>query len=373
MTQAALRILVGLESSGPGGAENMVLSLAEGLSSLGHQPLIVTDKAGWMTERAEAAGVPVWVETQHRFRELPWALRMAWRMRRERIDIFHSHEFSMNVFGAAAAWLARVPHIATIHGRQYVTEAPRRIGAYRLLRRLGVPIVAVSEDLRGYLAKGFRLERGDLRLVHNGIALPNAFQVEWGRREELRQKSRTSIGLPSVGPLLVCVGNLYPVKDHASLVRVLPELPEAQLAIAGRGDEESNLRALAAELGVAERLHLLGLRDDVDAILAAADVFVQPSRSEGLPLAVLEAMAHGLPVVATAVGGIPEAIEDQKSGLLVPQGDSAAMARALRQILESPKRAESLSRCARARAETEFSVETMVKSYVELYGTIGHS
>jgi glycosyltransferase involved in cell wall biosynthesis len=366
-----MRILVGLESSGPGGAENMVLSLATGLTDLGHQPVIVTDKAGWMTERAEAAGVPVWVETQHRFRELPWALRLARRMRRERIDIFHSHEFSMNVFGGGAAWLARVPHVVTIHGRRYVSDAPRRVRAYRLMRRMGVPIVAVSDDLRDYLAEGFGLQRENLERVHNGIALPTPPPAESEQRRELRQNARAALGLPAFGPLLVCVGNLYPVKDHASLLRVLPMLPEAHLAIAGRGDEEDNLRTLAAELGVTERLHLLGLRDDIGTILASADVFVQPSRSEGLPLAVLEAMGHELPVVATAVGGIPEAIEDQKSGLLVAPGDSQALADALKQILDFPERAASLACGGRARAEAEFSVGTMVERYVELYKATG--
>ena len=127
----------------------MVVSLAAGLAELGHAATIVTDRAGWMTERAEAVGVPFWVETQRPGLDWRWVMRLARRMRRERIDIFHSHEFSMNVFGGAAAWLARLPQVATIHGRHYVTDAPRRIGAYRLLRRLGVPIVAVSDDLRG--------------------------------------------------------------------------------------------------------------------------------------------------------------------------------------------------------------------------------
>jgi glycosyltransferase involved in cell wall biosynthesis len=345
----------------------MVVSLAAGLAALGHEVVIVTDRAGWMTERAEAAGVPVWIETQRPGLDWRWVLHLARRMRRESIDVFHSHEFSMNVFGGAAAWLARVPHVATIHGRHYVTEAPRRIRAYRLLHRLGTPIVAVSDDLRSYLAEGFSLERNALKLVHNGIALQEARLTDPSRRAQSRQNARAALGLPASGPLLVCVGNLYLVKDHACLLRALPRLAGAHVAIAGRGEEEGNLRALATEIGVIERVHLLGLRDDVDAILDAADVFVQPSRSEGLPLAVLEAMGHGLPVVATNVGGIPEAIEDEKSGLLVPPGDPEALAGALAQVLESPESAQSLARLARARAEAEFSIGAMVERYIGLY------
>lgn len=367
MSDDRLRVLVGLESSGPGGAENMVVALASGLVGLGHEAMIVTDTPGWMTERAEAEKLPVWIETQGPGVDLRWILRLARRMRRERIQVFHSHEFSMNVFGGAAAWLARVPHVVTIHGRHYVADAPRRIGAYRLLRRLGVPVVAVSNDLRGYLTKGFGLDTDALELVHNGISLPEVPARDAAQRAAFRLEARRALGLPSMGPLLVCVGNLYPVKGHDTLVRALPQLPNVQVAIAGRGEQEKSLHMLATELGVSERLHLLGLRDDVTSVLAAADVFVHPSRSEGLPLAVLEAMGQRLPIVASRVGGIPEAIEDGRSGVLVAPEDPAALADALSRILDAPERAASLAREARARAEAEFSIDVMLSRYVVLY------
>lgn len=367
MPTRPLRILVGLESSGPGGAENMVASLAAGLRARGHDASIITDQPGWMTDRAQAAGVPVWIETQAPGIDLKWIGRLARRMRTERIDVFHSHEFSMNVFGGAAALLARVPHLATIHGRHYVTESPRRVMAYRLLRRLGVPIVAVSADLRAFLAKGFGLDPSRLEIVANGIEVPADPTRLSGA---IRDAARSRLGLPTQVPLLLCVGNLYPVKDHATLVRALSGLPGVHLAIAGRGDEEANLRRLAQELGLADRLHLLGLRDDVPALIDVADVFVQPSQSEGLPLAVLEAMGHGIPVVASRVGGIPEAIKEGESGLLVPPGDSAGFAGAIGKILRSSSLADALGKGGRARALAEFSFGTMVDRYLNRFGSI---
>ncbi len=364
MTQSRLEILIALESSGPGGAENMVVSLAAALAARGHGVSIVTDRPGWMTDRARQAGVPVWIETQRPGVDLRWIARLARRMRRERIDYFHSHEFSMNVFGGAAARLASVPHLATIHGRNYVTGAPRRVLAYRLLRRLGVPIVAVSEDLRGYLAEGFGLPRESLSLIPNGIEIPALTLRSPGPQRELE---RARLGLPTTAPLVLCVGNLYPVKDHATLVRALAKLPDVHLAIAGRGAEEENLRHLAEELGLADRLHLLGLRDDVGALLGVCDVFAQPSRSEGLPLAILEAMSRSVPVVASRVGGIPEAIEDGRSGLLARPGDPDAFVRALATILGSPEQAERLGQHARARVEREFSIAAMVDRYLAAY------
>ncbi|MBK7947565.1 MAG: glycosyltransferase [Deltaproteobacteria bacterium] len=144
-------------------------------------------------------------------------------------------------------------------------------------------------------------------------------------------------------------------------------MPGAQVAIAGRGDEEPNLRRLAAELGIGSRVHLLGLRNDVDRLLEAADVFVQPSRSEGLPLAVLEAMAAGLPVVATRVGGMGEAVVDGETGMLVGAERPDELARALRSLLEDDALRRRMGIEARARAEAEFSVETMARRYVELF------
>ena len=121
-----------------------------------------------------------------------------------------------------------------------------------------------------------------------------------------------------------------------------------------------------------ERVHLLGLRDDVEQVLNAADVFVHPSRSEGLPLAVLEAMGHRLPIVATGVGGIPEAIEDQHTGRLVQPEDPAALATAIAEILTSSDLRERLGQNARARAEAEFSIDSMIDHYLKLYRTTSH-
>jgi glycosyltransferase involved in cell wall biosynthesis len=359
------RILLAIESSGPGGAENVVVRLADALRRKGDEPIVATLRPGWMTERAEEAGIPVWIVPQRQGLDLRWIPAFARRMRRERIDVLHSHEFAMNVFGGAAALLARVPAVSTIHGRAYVSAQPRRVWAYRILRRLGIPIIAVSEDLAGFLAQGFGIPRAELRVVHNGIPLAEAAPA--ATRAARGPSARQALGVPPDGPLCVAVGNLYPVKDHATLVRALAELPGARVAIAGRGDEEANLRRLAAELGVADRLHLLGLRDDVDTVLAAGDVFVQPSRSEGLPLAVLEAMAAGLPVVATRVGGIGEAVADGETGYLVPPAEPPALAAALRKVLAADDRGAALGARGRLRAEREFSVDVMADRYRALY------
>jgi glycosyltransferase involved in cell wall biosynthesis len=359
------RIVLALESSGPGGAENVVLRLASALRERGDLAIVATLQPGWMTARAQALGLPVWIAPQRPGVDLRWVLRFAGRLRRERVELLHTHEFGMNAFGSAAALLARIPAVCTIHGRHWVADRPRRARAYRWLRRLGVPVVAVSEDLAGFLVQGLGLPRARLEVVHNGIPLPA--EIPPAERTARRSSAREALGIPPDLALIVAVGNLYPVKDHASLLRALARLPGARVAIAGRGAEEEPLRRLAAELGLADRVHLLGLRDDVETVFASADVFAQPSLSEGLPLAVLEAMAAGLPVVASRVGGIPEAVADGETGYLVPPADPAALAAALARVLEAEDRGSALAAAARARAAAEFSVEQMTERYRQLY------
>ncbi len=368
MSAPARRILLALESSGPGGAEQMVLHLALGLRESGFDPVVASLRPGWMTERAEREGIAVWFVPQDRGLALGWIYSFARRMRAARISLLHSHEFAMNVYGGVAAWLARIPSVATIHGHHWVTARPARRMAYRVLRRSGMPLVAVSQDLSRFLASGLGIGLERFHVIPNGIPVGSAPL----RDAETMRAARASAGLPGEGRLALAVGNLYPVKGHDTLLRAVAQLPLVSLAIAGRGEEEERLRGLAAELGIADRVHLLGLRDDVSTLLSAADVFVQPSNSEGLPLAVLEAMAHGLPVVASDVGGIPEAVANGVTGILTAPRDPESLAQALRSVLEERNdRGAALGIAGRERVLAEFSAARMTQRYAALYAKRG--
>lgn len=359
------RVLLALESSGPGGAENMVLRLAAALREAGDQPIVASMRPGWMTQRAEAARFPVWILPQKPGLDPSWLAALARRLRSEAIDVVHAHEFAMNVYAGGAARLLGIPALATVHGKQWMDKR-RRTFAYRLIRRAGVRIVAVSHDLGDYLMAKLGLRRSSIDIVYNGIPVPANFS--WSERLRRRAEARDALGIPGDDPLLVAVGNLYPVKDHASILRAIASRTEPlRLAIAGRGGEEASLRALARELGISDRVNLLGLRDDVDQILAAADIFVQSSLSEGLPLSILEAMAAGVPIVATRVGGIPEALGAGEAGILVPPGDPEALGAAIAGLVASADVAARLGAAAHARARAVFSVETMCQRYRELY------
>jgi glycosyltransferase involved in cell wall biosynthesis len=360
-----MRIVLAIECSEPGGAENLVVLLGDRLRSAGHDPIIVCHEEGWLTERAGSFDLPVWIVPQAPGLDPFWPLRFARRLRRERVDLVHSHEFGMNVYASAAALLAGLPIVGTIHGRHRVAEKQRRVLAYRLLRRLGLEIVAVSRDLAEFLSGGFDLPVEAFHIIHPGIPLAGAPAVL--PDGESRAKARAELGIPHEGPLAVAVGSLFPVKDHATLLRAAARLPDLRIAIAGEGGEAEALQRLAGELGISPRVHFLGLRDDVDRVLRAASVFCQPSISEGLPLSIIEAMAWGLPIVASRVGGIPELVEEGKTGYLVPSGDPEALATRIERVLAEPAVAARFGRAGMARAHAHFSLDQMVGAYLRLY------
>jgi glycosyltransferase involved in cell wall biosynthesis len=182
---------------------------------------------------------------------------------------------------------------------------------------------------------------------------------------------RDELALEPADPLLVSVGNLYPVKGHAHLIDALALLaerhPRLHLAIAGRGELEGALATRARDRGLRGRVHLLGLRSDIPALLAAADIFVLPSLSEGLPLALLEAMFATRPIVASDVGEVSVALAGGRAGVLVKPGNPAALATAIDGILNDPSRARALAESAGTRAATEYDVSRMSRRYLETY------
>ncbi len=362
-----LRVALLLESDGPGGAETMLLNLGEELRSRGHEVLPVgpAGRSGWLAARFRERGFRPESYVIRRALDPACARQITDMLRSHRIHVAHSHEFSMGVYGAIAARRAGSRHVITMHGGRYYAERGRRRAALRWAARRSAAVAAVSEATARDLRETLRLRDDEVRVVRNGIPF----------REGKRAVLRDELGLDDGELLLVAVGNLYEVKGHAVLLRALGDLQREgvapnvrwRLAIAGRGEEEERLRALAKEEGIAERVALLGFRSDVPDILAAADIFVMPSLSEGLPLALVEAMAAALPVVVSDVGGVPEVAAAGKEAVLVPAGDRARLAGGLAELLREPALRTALGAAAHARALRDFSVSTMCEAYERLY------
>ncbi len=355
-----------LESDGPGGAEQMLLNLASELRRRGHEVVPVGPAVGegWLAARFVERGFRPETFRLSSPVDLRCVLDLVRVFRGRGVDVVHSHEFSMAVFGAVAAHLTGRRHVITMHGGRYYAARRRRRAALRWAFRTSDAVVAVSSASRDDLAATLGVPLEDIHVVANGV--PHG-----GRpRPELRR----SLALEKGDALILSVGNLYPVKGHDVLVGALARVARLRpdlawvAAIAGRGAEEARLRTMAAGNGIAHRVHLLGFRDDIPALLTACDVFVHPSRSEGLPLALLEAMHAGVAIVATDVGGIGEVVRTEQEAILVPPDDEQALARALIRVLDDGRLRARLAGRALARARLDHSVGSMTDRYEQLYG-----
>ncbi len=274
--------------------------------------------------------------------------------RQRRVAVVQAADMYANAFALPAAALARVP--LRVGSRREVNptrgdglEALQRFG-YAAAHRIVANSEAGAERLR---SEGVPPER--ISVVRNGLDL-EAFALRLSPPRRHR---------------IVCVGRLRPEKAHevliAAVARLRPAWPDVKLRIVGDGPREAELRELVARLGLRDCVELLGHRDNVPALLRDADLFVLPSRTEASPNAVLEAMAAGLPVVASKVGGIPEAVTDGATGLLVPPDDVEALAGAVFHLFATPSLGERLGLAARLHVQDNYSFARMVGAFETLY------
>ncbi len=284
-------------------------------------------------------------------------------LRRERPHILHTHSWGTLCEGLVAGRMARIPAIVHLeHGTLQTKKYQVRIQrwAWPQANRL----LAVCADVADRMAHTVGVPRSGIRVIRNGVDL-RRFQME--RRGEARLRLDVPPGVLVVGT----AGRLAEVKDHITLLNALRLVETSGVpllaVIAGEGPLRAALEARIVSLGLQNRVRLLGHRPDIEIVLAALDIFVLSSQSEGLPMAVLEAMASGLPVISTRVGGVDEIIEDGRTGLLVEPRSPEALANAIGLLAGDRDRRQRLGAAGRERATHEFSLETMVADYQRLY------
>ncbi len=354
-----------IEMDGPGGAERLVALLAGAVAVGGANSVAFLPEGGegWLTRELRLIGITVEHVPVDSHRRTIAALESGFR--RHDIAVAHSHEFAMGICGTVAARRTGAGHVITMHGgRSYTSSLPRRL-ALRLAATHSGAMVAVCQEAADALRRDLWLSRRRVLTIPNGVPAP-----------DLRHPAplRADLGLAEQDVLIVAVGNLYPVKGHRYLIEALGLLrerhPRAHVAIVGRGDLQETLEAQARTLGVADRVHLLGFRPDVGSVLAAADLFAMPSLSEGLPLALLEAMRAGLPIVATDVGGVRSTLANGEAGHIVQPGDAQDLATGLDWLLSQPSVACVFGARAETRAALEFDFQHTADSYASLYATL---
>jgi glycosyltransferase involved in cell wall biosynthesis len=356
------RVLLVITLAEVGGAQSYIAALLPALAER-YDVVLAAYGEGPLREAAAEVGAR-FVSLRHVRRPIrPWRdlaglVELTRLLRRERPQILHASSSKAGVLGRMAAAVTRVPiRFFTVHGWAFSAYSGLPSVLYRVADRLMEPLttvtICVSEN---ELAAG--LEAGTCS-AEGSVVIRNAVDVAAAPR------SRHDRGVPR----LIAVGRLKAPKDFLTLIRAFAELPDGSFEglIVGDGPDRAPVEAEIRRLGLDGRVRLAGERSDVPALLADSDVFVLSSRSEGLPVSVLEAMAAGLPVVASDVGGLRELVVDGETGLLIPPGDATALAAALSHLIEDRDLRPALGAAGRARAEELFDLAAFRRAHVELY------
>lgn len=341
----------------PGGLENGVVNVINGLNTTEFRSSVCCVRRGGEFAARIRPNVPVVCMGLQSGIDPLTVLGMARLFRNSRVDIVHTRNVTAFFYGLVAARLAGVPAVVhSEHGRTF-PERPRRAMAQRLMLRGTDAAFAVSAQLRADLVRELGVDRERFEVIHNGVDV-TAF---------------CAAGPHVPSPRTMCIGSvgrLVPVKNYSLLLQAFARLPlslPCRLVLVGDGSERAALSKLATELGILDRVEFAGHRDDVAQLLRAMDIFVLPSLSEGLSNTLLEAMAAGVPVIASDVGGNREIVESEDSGLLFRCGDIEHAAAQLLRLVENATFRRSLGQAGAARVRKEFSIEAMIRRYENLY------
>jgi glycosyltransferase involved in cell wall biosynthesis len=379
-----LRVAVVLPYLAQGGTEGQVLELVRRIDRKRFDPRVVALGGGGGLEREfRALGVPVEILGNAGISPAPGA---GWKTATDSFRCVGrlAALFRKEAPGIVHAWLpaanALAPLAARIAGARRIIVGKRTLSDYKARHRLAATaesfgnrladVVLVNSDaVRRDVERTERHWEGKVRKIHNGVA-PVA---GWGPEEKAAFRRRE--GIPVDAPVVLCVSNFYPYKGHADLVdaiaKIAPAVPEAVFLLVGRDSGTLDAtRARVRERGIERAVRFPGSRADVADLLRASDLFVHPSHEEGFSNAILEAMAAGLPVVASDVGGNREAVLDGETGRLVPAGAPAALAAALGELLADDRMRKAMGESGRKRATERFSLDRMVAEMESLYESL---
>lgn len=368
-----MRVLHLIGSLKVGGAETVVTTLLRSSDYDRFQYTILILERGPLMD--ELAGSPVRVMIlPFRWLTMPlWLLKTVRRLRALRIDVVHTHLFSTDILGRAAGKLARVPVIVSTYHAPSTWKQERSVKNF--LRRtldaltancLTDGLTAISHAVFGYQTTTGQIRGEKLRVITNPVRC-HRFRCDAGSRAAMRRE----LGVFEEERVLINVSSLAPIKGHEYLLRACPLLLDHpgrwRLLLVGDGPLKSELKRVAQSLGIADRVFFLGQRRDVPDLLRASDVFVMSSLSEGVSMAILEAMAAALPIVATRVGGNVDLIAPGHTGMLVEPRNESALAGAIRHLLDAPQEAALLGCNARHYVRQHHDARLIARQYEDYY------
>ena len=351
-----------------GGAEEMVLNLVRHLPARFEPTVVCIHDAGPIGEEIRRTGVPFEVlGLTPGLRRPADVLRLRDFLHDLQPDIVHTFLLTGSVYGRFAAMMARVPIVIGTEVNIYERKQLAHRLAERWLMRGTDAVIASAESVRDFYVKQVDADPEKVRVIYNA--------VDWSQLETsmTRDQMRAEFTIPADAPLAGIIARLTEQKAHRVLFDAMAQradLAALHLLVIGDGELRGELQRRVAALGLEPRVHFAGARRDLGNVLAAIDVFVMPSLWEGLPLSLVLAMGAGLPVIATRVAGIPEVIEHDVSGLLVPPGDKDQLSAALARVTSDAALRARLGEAARAFVRPRFGVDRYVASITDLYSDL---
>lgn len=358
-----------------GGAEKVVLTL---LKSMDRDKFNVAvccfTKANGLTAEFENLGIPIAIVKPRKLLDPFCVLRLARLMRKEKIDVLHTHLPDADIMGRIAAKIARVPVvISTLHTVYTEKRNPKiryRIKTFidRITGNYFADLMlAVSEIVKDYHIKWAKMNPEKIQILPNPVVL-DEFQID-GKFDRIKKKKELAID--TTHKVITNVGSLAELKGQTYLIQAMSQIikatPQATLLLVGDGPLRSDLEGLVKNLGIGGNVYFAGFRKDIPELLAITDVFVLPSVSEGVSVALLEAMAMEKPAIVTRVGANPDIVEDGINGILVPPLNPDALAKAITNLLEDGQKAHKLGIAGRRKAEERFSSRVVVEKLQSLY------
>jgi glycosyltransferase involved in cell wall biosynthesis len=368
-----INVLNIIDTGGPGGAETVFLHTSASLDSDRFHSTAVVSREGWLAGQLRQAGVEPEILPARGSFNIRYLLALLRLVRRRNIHVVLAHLYGSAIYASLVGMISRVPVVVILHGQTDVSRSSRLAAAKAWVVRKGArKVIFVSENLRRDLCDALPLGADQHLVIPNGVDT-SAFAP---RRD---RGFRRSLGIKDSDILVGAVGNIRAPKDYGTLLRAAAILcnanPNYRFLVCGEGSGSlyNELLALKTDLQLANNVSFLGLRNDVANVMNNLDVYVLSSTTEGFSIACVEAMACGVPVVATRSGGPQLIIEDNTSGLLVPVSDPQALAAAIRRVGENPTLAARLAEGGLQRVRSQYALPVMLRAYEDTLSTVMES